>query len=257
MNFVKIEKQERIGYIILSRAEKRNALNDVFISELKRAFGTLAVDSSVKVVILKAEGEVFSAGADLEYLQRMQGFSFEENLADSNNLKELFLTIQTLPKIVICLAQGHAIAGGCGLASVCDFCFAVPEAKFGYTEVKIGFIPALVMVILLRKLNCGKAKELLLTGKLITAEEAATIGLINGVIQAEEIEEYVMSFAQNIIEEASSQSLATTKEMMNAIVSMNLTESMGYAAKMNAHARTSDDCKRGIDAFLKKEKIVW
>ncbi len=257
MNFVKIEKQERIGYIILSRAEKRNALNDIFIEELKAAFQTLADDSSVKVIILKAEGEVFSAGADLDYLQRMQGFSFEENLADSNSLKDLFLTIQTLPKVVICMVQGHAIAGGCGLASVCDFCFAVPEAKFGYTEVKIGFIPALVMVILVRKVSGGKARELLLTGKLISAEEAAAIGLINDVIQREDIEAQTISFAQSIIEEVSSQSLATTKEMINAAVSMTLTDAMNYAAKMNAHARATEDCKRGIDEFLKKEEIRW
>ena len=116
--------------------------------------------TEAKVIVLKAAGKVFSAGADLDYLQGLQKNTYEENLLDSNSLKDLFQMIYTHDKVVIAQVQGHAIAGGCGLASVCDFVFTQPEAKFGYTEVHIGFVPAIVMVFLLRRLGEGKSREL-------------------------------------------------------------------------------------------------
>ncbi|MBA3649071.1 MAG: enoyl-CoA hydratase/isomerase family protein [Chitinophagales bacterium] len=256
-SYIEIEKNDRIQYIILSRQEKKNALNYDFVTELKDALQAAENDNSTKVIIIKAKGNVFSAGADLEYLQQLQNFSFEENLADSNHLKDLFLHIYTSKKVVIAQVEGHAIAGGCGLATVCDFCFAVPDAKFGYTEVKIGFIPALVMVFLIRKINGSKAKELLLTGKLIGANEAAAIGLINAVADQDRIEIFVKDFATALCNEASAQSIAATKEMLNKISSMDLSSALDYAARMNANTRASEDCKKGIESFLKKEKINW
>ncbi len=152
---------DRIGYITLNRPDKRNALSFDLVKELKEAFARAEDDAAVKVIVLRANGEAFCAGADLAYLQNLQKFSHVENLADSNHLKELFLQIYILKKVVIAQVQGHALAGGCGLATVCDFSFSVPEAKFGYTEVKIGFIPAIVMVFLIRKIGEGKARHLL------------------------------------------------------------------------------------------------
>src|SRR5690606_14616565 len=136
-------------------------------------------DDGVKVIIIRASGEVFSAGADLDYLQKLQTNSTQDNLEDTLALKELFYSIYTLPKMVIAQVEGHAIAGGCGLAAVCDLIFSVPEAKFGYTEVKIGFIPALVSCFLTRKLGEGRVRELLLSGELIDAQTAFDYGLIN------------------------------------------------------------------------------
>jgi methylglutaconyl-CoA hydratase len=191
MQFVKFEVKNRIGYITLNRPDKRNALNFQVVSELKQAFWNADNDDHCKVIVLKAEGAAFCAGADLDYLQQLQNNTYNENLADSTHLKELFEQIYTLSKVVIAQIQGHAIAGGSGLATVCDFSFAVPEAMFGYTEVKIGFIPAIVKVFLLRKIGEGKAKELLLSGSLITAEEAKQMGLINRVIEADKLEAFV------------------------------------------------------------------
>ena len=151
MDFILQEKKGRIGIIIINRPDKRNALNSTVISELNEAFTSFEADNDVKVIILRARGSVFSAGADLQYLQELQTNSFDENLADSNNIKELFLKIYNLKKVVIAEVQGHAIAGGCGLMTVCDYAFTVPEAKFGYTEVKIGFIPAIVLVLCLER----------------------------------------------------------------------------------------------------------
>lgn len=256
-SFIKTEIEGRIACIILARPEKKNALNDLLVTEMIAALKEAEDNPQIKVIIIKAEGDVFSAGADLDYLQRLQNFSFEENLADSSLLKELLLKIYSLKKIVIAQVEGHAIAGGCGLATVCDFCFAVPEAKFGYTEVKIGFIPALVMVFLLRKISGIKAKELLFTGKLITAKEAMEYGLINEVMQRNAIAGLVKTFATKLCEEASAQSLASTKEMMNKVAGMELHEALDYAARMNAQTRSSDDCKKGVGAFLKKEKLKW
>lgn len=256
-SFVKTEKAGRLFYIILSRPDKKNALNEQVVRELTQAFQIAAADTTSKVVILKAEGDVFSAGADLEYLQRLQQNSFEENLADSTLLKELLLTIYSLHKMVIAQVEGHAIAGGCGLASVCDFCFAVPEAKFGYTEVKIGFIPALVMVFLLRKISGMKAKELLCTGKLISAEEAVACNLINGIFPKETLDASVREFALQLCENASAQSLSATKMLFNKVPGMELHEALGLAAQMNAQTRSSEDCRRGVSAFLNKEKLTW
>lgn len=257
MSYVQYEVTNRIAFITLNRPEKRNALSHELVTELKTAFSTAATDDAVKVIVLKAAGEAFCAGADLGYLQQLQNFSYEENLADSNHLKELFLTIYTLPKIVIAQIQGHALAGGCGLATVCDFSFAVPEAKFGYTEVKIGFIPAIVMVFLIRKLSEGKAKQLLLTADLISAETAKEFGLVNFVSQAKSLENDVLTFANKLCNENSAQSIASTKQMISTVQSMSLEESLAYASEMNAKARSTEDCKRGISAFLTRDKIVW
>ena len=172
---------DRIAYITLNRPEKRNALNQELVNALRDAFEKAESDQAVKVIVLKANGDSFCAGADLGYLQQLQKFSYDENLADSKNLRDLFLQIYTSGKVVVAEVQGSAIAGGCGLATVCDFVFSAPEAKFGYTEVKIGFIPAIVMVFLLRKIGEGKSKELLLSGKLISAEDARNMGLVNHI----------------------------------------------------------------------------
>jgi methylglutaconyl-CoA hydratase len=257
MNYVLYTVADRMGFITLNRPEKRNALSYEVVDELKQAFTRAAADEQVKVIVLRAQGDAFCAGADLAYLQKLQQFSYEENLADSTHLKELFLQIYTINKVVIAQLQGHALAGGCGLAAVCDFVFAVPAAKLGYTEVKIGFIPAIVLVFLLRRIGEGKSKQLLLTGDLISAHEAQALGLINFIALPEKLESEVRDFATHLIVTNAAQSMAATKKMMAAVQSMPLEEALTYAAESNAHARATDDCQRGISAFLNKEKIIW
>lgn len=257
MNMVNYHAEDRIGYITLNRPDKRNALSPELIKALSEAFDRATRDEQAKVIVLKANGEAFCSGADLAFLQQMQVFSEEENYQDSSRLKELFLKIYTLPKVVIAQVQGHALAGGCGLATVCDFTFAVPQARFGYTEVKIGFVPAIVMVFLLRKLGEQKAKQLLLSGDVIQADEALRLGLINRVVSADQLEHEVREFAQQLIRQNSAQSMMLTKQMMAAVQSKPLDEALDYAARLNARARSMEDCQRGIAAFLAKEKIVW
>lgn len=249
--------KERIGYLELNRPEKRNALNAEMVEALKDAIRAFNEDKEVKVIVIKAAGKVFCSGADLAYLQSLQSNTYEENLADSRSLKDLYHSIYTSPKVIIAQIQGHAIAGGCGLATVCDFSFSVKEAKFGYTEVKIGFIPAIVKVFLIRKIGEGKAKQLLLDGDLISAADARDFGLINWVVEENELEEKVFKYAQKLIKQNSGQSMALTKEMIAKVQERSLIDGLEYAASMNAKARGTADCQKGIAAFLNKESIQW
>ncbi len=255
--YVKYEISDKIGYITLNRPEKRNALNAELVEELKYTFKKAEEDENVKIIVLKAEGKAFCAGADLAYLQSLQKNSFDENLTDSKNLAELYKQIYTLNKIVIAQVEGHAIAGGAGLATVCDFVFSVPEAKYGYTEVAIGFVPAIVSFFLLRKTGETKAKELLLTGKLISAEEAKNINIFNFIEKPENIETAVFNFAQNLIKNTSGSSLTITKKLISDIQSLPSEKAVNFAAEINAMSRETEDCKKGIATFLKKEKINW
>lgn len=257
MSLVNYNVKNRIAYITLNKPEKRNALNAEMVSVLKEAFSNAENDDDAKVIVLKAAGNVFCAGADLADLQKLQRNTFEENLEDSNHLKSLFHQIYTHPKMVIAMVQGHAIAGGCGLATVCDFSFTAKGAKFGYTEVRIGFVPAIVSLFLLRKIGEGKTKELLLSGELVTAEKAAELGLINQSVEPELLEATVDSFAQMLVEKNSAESMAMTKLMIAEIQKMDLDKGLIYASELNAKARASKDCQKGIAAFLNKEKLNW
>jgi methylglutaconyl-CoA hydratase len=257
MSLVLYEVKEPIAYLTLNRPDKRNALNNEMVRALTDAFRKAEADESAKVIVLKANGKVFCAGADLAYLQQLQHNSFEENLADSSRLADLFHLIYTLPKVVIAQIHGHAIAGGCGLATICDFSFSVPEASFGYTEVRIGFIPAIVSLFLIRKIGEKGARELLLSGELIPAEKAKSYNLINDVIEAPELEKRVYTFARQLCEKNSGQSMALTKQLIAEIQSLNLPDGLAYAARMNAKARESEDCKKGIAAFVNKQEIKW
>ncbi len=257
-NTIETQTKDRILTIVLNRPDKRNALNSEMISELKEVLKKADKDEAEeKVIILKGKGKAFSAGADLEALQKLQTYSYSDNLQDSNHLKELFQVIYYHSKPIIAQVNGHAIAGGCGLATVCDFIFAVPEAKFGYTEVKIGFVPAIVMVFLLRKIGEVKARELLLTGELQDAQKMKTIGLINEVYEPNAIEEAVNNFAQQLAENTSAQAVALTREMIAEIQSMHVKDAINYAAENNAKARSFEDCQKGIQAFLNKEELKW
>lgn len=249
--------ENKIGYITLNRPEKRNALGPELIQSLKDAFDEFEMNPEVKVIVLRASGKAFCAGADLAYLQDLQGFSYEENLEDSLRLKDLFAKIYTLPKVVIAEVQGHAIAGGCGLMTVCDFAFTVPEALFGYTEVRIGFIPALVSVFLQEQLGGARTQELLLSGDLISAIRAKELGLVTQVVEKEDLRERVEGFAIDLIENNSANSMAQTKILLRRLDEANREKNLIMAAEMNAKGRAHQDCIHGISSFLAKQKPNW
>lgn len=256
-SFITYQVNNRIAAITLNRPEKRNALNGAMVQELQQAFGLAAEDEAVKVIVLKGAGEAFCAGADLEYLQQLQRNTYEENLADSRSLMQLMQQIYYHDKIVIAQVEGHAIAGGCGLVTLCDLSYVVPEAQLGYTEVKIGFIPALVSVFLVRKTGEGRARELLLTGKLIGAEKAREYGLINEVVPRAGIADHVQQLATALCNEAAANSLKVTKQLIGGVLDKPLNEALEQAAQLNAATRDHAECKKGIQAFLNKEKLAW
>lgn len=248
---------DRIATITINRPEKRNALNPALIDALTLAFLQAEEDEQVKVIVLNANGSTFSAGADLEYLQQLQNNNFEENIADSNRLKKLFTTIYYLPKVVIAQVEGHAIAGGCGLATICDIIFATPESSFGYTEVKIGFVPAIVSCFLMQKVNETIAREILLTGNIFPAAQALEYNLINFVTNSAEINQKVKEFALSLCSESSGNSLMITKQLISQTTKPLLEKTLETAVQINARVRESADFKKGVASFLNKEKINW
>jgi methylglutaconyl-CoA hydratase len=257
MEYIRSFKEDRKAVIVLNQPEKRNALSPQIVTGLRDAFHAYSNDLAVRSIVLRAEGTAFCAGADLGYLRDLQQFGYAENVADSGALRDLYYQIYTCPKPVVAQVQGHAIAGGCGLISVCDFVFSVPEAKFGYTEVRIGFVPAIVMGFLIRRIGEGHARKLLLSGELITAQLAHDVGLVSSIVPSGQLQTAVDQFTAKIARDNSGEALAVTKRMLADTQSMTLVEALSHGVEVNAKARTSADCRRGIDAFLRKENLEW
>lgn len=252
MDTLQLAIHNGIATVKLNRPEKRNALNSQLLTELRSTFEELGANPEVRVIILEANGKAFCAGADLGYLQQVSQFSVMENLADSTHLQQTFHTIYTCPKPTIAKVHGAAIAGGCGLATVCDFVIAGrTKALFGYSEVKIGFIPAVVSVYLLRKIGDTQTRRLLLSAENITAEEAERIGLITYAVDDDQLTDKVQSVAETLSNNSSS-SVALTKKMLENLHGMDLDAGLRYAASMNAITRMTDDCKNGIQSFLQQ-----
>lgn len=250
--------QKRVAQITLNWPEKNNALDDQMVSELTQAFVQTQRDAQVHAVILRAEGDSFCSGVDPSHLQRISKFDFNQNLQDSTDLMKLFQQIYTLRKPVIALVHGAALAEGCGLATVCDFILAAREtAKFGYTEAQIGFIPAIVLIFLVRRIGEGRARELALQSKVINAEEAFELGLISKAVPAIELEKIGAQFANDLITTNSGTSMGLIKELLARVHGMATSEALEYASHLNALTRMTDDCKKGIEAFLNTKPIKW
>jgi methylglutaconyl-CoA hydratase len=254
MNYTSLvlEKSTNTATITLNRPDKRNALNPTLIAEITHVFTDLRRHDDVKVIVLQANGKVFCAGMDLAYLQQISENSVMQNKVDSRTFHEMLYAIYTSPKPVIARVQGAAIAGGCGIASVCDMVIASREKSlFGYSEVKIGFIPAIVSVYLVRRIGGMQAQRLLLTAENISADEAFRLGLITKVVDDAELDNAVAEASQMLAANSSS-AMALTKEILSALPNMSLESALNHAVAMNALARTTDDFKRGVAGFLQK-----
>ena len=225
------------------------------INEMQNAFNSNINNKNIRVVLISSSCNVFCSGADLKYLEQIVNFNYEEHLEDSKKLMSLFKTMLTYPKIIISKVSGAAIAGGCGIMTASDIIFATDESRFGYPEVKIGFIPALVSTILISKINETKTRELLLTGKIINAKEAYKIGLIHYLYHEDDINNEILKFIQHFTKTTSSKSIQRTKKIMYD--TLQLDNKLNKAAEFNAKSRMEDDFKKGVNAFLKKEIINW
>jgi methylglutaconyl-CoA hydratase len=245
--------REHIATITLNRPDKRNSFNADLIRELPLAINAAAEDAAVKVVVLCGAGKVFCAGMDLSYLQQISQFSVLENMADSQAFRNVLHTVYTCPKPVIAKVHGAAIAGGCGLASVCDVIIAGREKSlFGYSEVKIGFVPAIVSVYLVKKIGDTQARRLLLSAENINASEAHRLGLITHVVDDEALDAETLRVAQMLAANSSS-SMALTKQILAGVHSMSLEAALDLACTMNALTRMTEDFKRGVASFLEKK----
>jgi methylglutaconyl-CoA hydratase len=244
-----------VATITLNRPEKRNAISYELIEDLLAVFAEVA-KSKALVLILTGAGKAFSSGMDLENLKALTGRSPEESLQDSQIMACLFRTLYDFPKPTIAAVNGAAIAGGTGLATLCDFTLAVPEAKFGYTEVRIGFVPAIVSTFLLRQVGEKIARDLLLTGRLLDAEEAHRIGLINEIVPAENLLTRARELAAQLMENSPA-SLLYTKRLLSNAARAEMDAQIDAAVRENAAIRATPDFREGISSFLEKRKPKW
>lgn len=247
---IKYSIENNVGIITLNRPEKRNSLHPDLIKQMKIKLDEVEKDENVKVLIITGEGKAFCAGADLEYLNQLRNNSMIENEKDSEEIAELFLKVYNFPKPTIAAVNGAAIAGGCGLASVCDLIVVNEEhAKFGYSEVKIGFIPAIVAIFLIKRIGEGLAKQLLLTGDIINGKRAYEIGIANYINP--NVLEGSLEVAARLVQ-SSAISIKQTKLMIHSVSSLSVEEAVNYCIRLNTLSRSTDDFKKGLKKFLTK-----
>lgn len=251
MSVILVTTDSAVRTMTLNRPEKRNALNDELISGLKEALRAADADDSLRCIVIRGAGRDFCSGADLSSIQKIATASYEENVEDARSLAELFMLIRTVKVPVIAAVHGRALAGGCGLATACDLVVATKTARFGYPEVKIGFVPAMVAAILRRNLGEKKSFELLTQGFEYTAEEAVTLGLVNCTFDEEGFETAVLEYAA-VYTTVSSSAVAMTKRLLYDIDGEEFPKAIAKGVETNAHARMTDDCKNGIAKFLEK-----
>jgi len=244
-----------VATITLNRPEKRNAISFELIDDLLRALDEVGKSRTI-VLILTGAGKAFSSGMDLDNLESLLGRSPEQNLQDSRTMAQLFRSLYEFPKVTIAAVNGAAIAGGNGLALLCDFTLAVPDAKFGYTEVRIGFVPAIVSTFLLRQVSEKQARDLLLTGRIFGAEEAARMGLVNEIVPAENLMSRARELAALLMENSPA-SLCATKQLLTDHARAEIDLQIEAAVRENAAIRTTADFREGISSFLEKRKPVW
>jgi len=247
-----IETKGAVLVLTLNRPEKRNALNDELVTELKAALTNADGDENLRAVVIRGAGKDFCSGADLESLRKISESSYEENLEDARSLAELFALIRRVKIPVIAAVHGRALAGGCGLASACDLVIATESARFGYPEVKIGFVPAIVMAFLRRNVSEKRAFEIATQGFEFSASEAERLGLVNHAIPDEHFEEGVEKFAATY-ENVSRSAVILSKKLLYEMDNLSFDEAIEAGAKANAEARMSEDCKKGIAKFLEKK----
>lgn len=245
------EVEGRIAYLTMNRPDKRNALNDALISELKEAFRRADADENLRAVVLRGAGKDFCSGADLSALQKISESSYEENLEDARSLVELFQLMRRCRMPVIAAVHGRALAGGCGLATACDIVLATDTARFGYPEVRIGFVPAIVMAILRRNISEKRAFEMVTRGEEFSAEDAHRIGLVNRLYSEDEFDEQIRNYAATY-EKISPSAVQLSKRLLYQMDSADFDGSLEMGAKINAEARMTEDCQAGIARFLKK-----
>lgn len=250
------EDAERTRILRLNRPEVRNALNAALVDALLLSLREAEQDPAVRAIVLTGAGKDFCAGADLKVLREIAERSPEENLQDSRHLAGLFRHIHTSPKPILAAVNGNALAGGCGLACVCDVVVAAEDSRFGFTESRIGFVAAIVSRFLIDRVGPGCARNLLLSGRRFGAEEALALGLVEECVPAGRVVEASQERARELAL-CSASSLSLTKKLLAELPGKDLDAALNLACQLNADTRATEDCKEGIQAFLDKRKPRW
>jgi methylglutaconyl-CoA hydratase len=255
---LRVRREEDLLWVSLDDPGRANALSPRMIREVTEVYRRPWLEEGVRAILLLGEGKNFSAGADLEHLKSLRDAGPEDNLRDSQGLKDLFESVLRQPALTLALVQGACVAGGCGLATACDFVVAAEGARFLYSEVRIGFVAALVATFLPLRVRGSDLREMLLNPHFLTAVEAQRLGLANRVVPGERLEVEGRALALEVLTNASSQSIARTKKLLLEALGRPLGEALSLAAEINAEARSTEDCRRGIAHFLEhKRPPAW
>lgn len=254
-NSIQLANDGPVATLTLNRPEKRNAVSFELLEEFLAALDEVEKSPS-QVLIVTGSGKAFCAGLDLEELKSLLGKTRAENLADSERIARVFRRLYDFPKPTIAAVNGAAIAGGTGIATMCDFTLSVPEAKFGYTEVRIGFIPAVVSSILVWQVGHKVARDLLISGRLFDAVEAHRIGLVNELVAVEQLMPRARELAASLLENSPA-SMRATKRLINGFIGQDLDRQFAASIEQNAQARTTADFREGVTSFLEKRKPQW
>ncbi|KPL14641.1 hypothetical protein AMJ74_02995 [candidate division WOR_3 bacterium SM1_77] len=248
--------EDSIAYVTFNRPDVHNAFNDVMIRELIEVFSDIEKLSEVRVVVVSGQGKSFCAGADLNWMRRVKDYSYEENLRESSELSDMLFGMYSFPKPTIARVNGAAIGGGTGLVAVCDIAIAADSAKFSFSEVKIGLIPACISPYVVKKCGEGRCREFFLTGERMTAERALGAGLVNKVVAMEELDQTVDQFAHQLIS-SGPEAIMRCKELLRNVPLMTYDEVKRYTAEVIAQIRGSEEGQEGMTAFLEKRKPKW
>ncbi|MBD3404167.1 enoyl-CoA hydratase/isomerase family protein [candidate division GN15 bacterium] len=249
-------KDKRIARVTFCRPEIHNAFNATVITEMNDVFDQIRIDDEIRVVILTGEGKSFCAGADLNWMKSVVDQTYEQNLDESNKLADLFYNMYTCPRPIIGRINGAAIGGGTGFVAVCDIAIAAASAKFSFSEVKIGVVPACIGPYVIKKLGEGRARELFITGERMRARRAHEVGLVNKVVEDERLDDEVRHLTESILSSGPN-AVAMAKQLVSNVPQMAPKEFKPYTAEMIAKLRISDEGQEGMNAFLSKRKPAW
>ena len=254
--FLDIRREGPVEYLTLNRPDVRNAFNETVIVELIAWAEAMAEDEAVRVVVIAGAGPAFCAGADLTWMTRMAAYTHTDNVRDAAAAAKMYSVLDRLPVAVIGRIHGAALGGGAGLAAICDIVVADERTTFGFTEVKLGILPAVVSPYVLAKIGSSAARELFLTGMRFDAARAKDIGLVHAVVPADQLDQRVAAYVKEILS-AAPEAVATAKELLKKVSERPVQDTIGLTADTIAARRASLEGQEGMRAFLEKRKASW
>jgi methylglutaconyl-CoA hydratase len=254
---LKIDVHHSVAFVLLDRPNVHNAFNDDLVRQITEAFAELGRRDDVRVIVLQGNGKSFCAGADLNWMKRMVQYTHDENVEDARRVGRMYLSIAKCPKPVIARVHGAALGGGAGLVAACDIGVAIESAQFGFTEVKLGIIPAIISPFIIARIGPGRAREFFITGERFLAPVAMTVGLIQHVVSHEQALDALIDSKVSQIMTSAPGAIAAAKELVFGVAARTLESSMDFAAEAIAQARASAEGQAGMKAFLERHKPPW